>query len=234
MKRFSKFNRLRRRAFTLVELMTVIAIIGVIGAISFGVLAGGDSGYALNQGQRILGSLFENARNTAILKQTTAAVVINANPGDRENYLRQAGVVYSVGEGSSQRWVPAGGAVLLPRGVFYVPNGLTNGPPVEFRSDETVQAPDPADPTASRGTGPSAISFPLPGEPAEPFFMYSFSGNGRFLDGGAAKVVLMAGRRQAPEDPPAFENELNSTGFVVNRQGKVIYFNSPQELEKFE
>lgn len=138
-----------RRAFTLIELLAVIAIIGLLSAILAGLRPTSPVGLdgASTQAQ----SVFSLARAQAMLANNPdpdypdwklytprARVIILNDPEDEDNHLRRMGVI--VGgqladpkgalaiksekdlQESDLKWYAIGEGVLLPSGVYYVDN----------------------------------------------------------------------------------------------------------------
>ena len=113
-----------RRAFTLVELMIVIAVIGILTGSLVAVLRTGGKGPALQAAQATLSGLVSSARARAALDNNTATVIIWANSNDSSTYLRRAAIAVRVdtnNDGVPDSYNIQGGSLDLPRGVFFVP-----------------------------------------------------------------------------------------------------------------
>jgi prepilin-type N-terminal cleavage/methylation domain-containing protein len=118
---------LRRRAFSLVELLVVIGIIALIAG-GFGLALNDSGGNALASGQTTLAALVNTARAQAAVNQTNARVLIyGARPpaGDAEKFLRLLQVVREILPIGSNRWEPVGPPVSLPQGVYLVPTSTS-------------------------------------------------------------------------------------------------------------
>lgn len=113
-----------RRAFTLVELMIVIAVIGILTGSLVAVLRTGGKGPALQAAQATLSGLVSSARARAALDNNTATVIIWANSNDPSTYLRRAAIAVRVdtnNDGVPDSYNIQGGIQDLPRGIFFVP-----------------------------------------------------------------------------------------------------------------
>lgn len=121
-----------RRAFTLVELMIVIAVIGILTGSLVAVLRTGGKGPALQAAQATLSGLVSSARARAALDNNTATVIIWANSNDSSTYLRRAAIAVRVdtnNDGVVDDYAIQGGIQDLPRGIFFVPeNAVSNLP----------------------------------------------------------------------------------------------------------
>ncbi len=117
------------RAFTLIELIVVVAIIGFT-AIGFGLALKDTGGNSLATGQTLLSTMVSAARAQAAVHQTEARLLIYGTrppAGDPEKFLRLMQVVRAESPGSPRtNWLPASGVVSLPRGIYVVPTA-TNG-----------------------------------------------------------------------------------------------------------
>ena len=134
----------RRRGFTLLELLVVIAVIAIImGFIGLDLTGGGSAG--MGAAQRTFCSMLQQTRIQAIMNGAEARLLIYDEPDDEEKYHRFLRVVvwmnepykdhnsndqYDSGEtftdvdgsgGHSEAWIPKGDGVYLPDGVYVVP-----------------------------------------------------------------------------------------------------------------
>ena len=136
-----------RRAFTLVELMIVIAVIGILTGSLVAVLRTGGKGPALQAAQATLSGLVSSARARAALDNNTATVIIWANSNDSSTYLRRAAIAVRVdtnNDGVVDDYAIQGGIQDLPRGIFFVPENADSNLPamleplVDWRTPSTL------------------------------------------------------------------------------------------------
>lgn len=132
----------RKQGFTLVELLVVIGVIAlIVGGIGIALFRGGDRGVALQSGQSTVSALLTGARGQAILRQTNAMLVVDADP-DSDGFLRTFRIAVASPAGVN-RWDFVGQPASLPSGIFLVPR-TTTYPGVSF---------NPAYPATSLSTG---------------------------------------------------------------------------------
>ncbi len=124
----------RKHAFTLTELLVVVALIGILGAV-VGVGLTGSGGRALDIAQRQVISSLNIARMAAMkggylyAGQTgtpVAAFLINVE-SKSQGYLSEYGVVAGVRVSQDNyRWRAVGQPMTLPDGVYFVPSSSTS------------------------------------------------------------------------------------------------------------
>lgn len=180
-----------RRAFTLVEMLAVIAIIGILGAmIGVAFSGGGSSTAALGNAQRIVSGIFQAARSHAVMKGVETAVIIykeqegGGTKTDSEKYLRFFGIVYRDGA----TWRPLNRGTYLPKGVYFVPpDGSVFGN--IHSSDDSQQ-------------DISSLAFPLQVTGAEPnaWYAYRFDARGNLQDGSTYLLFAPATVSGAPNE----------------------------------
>lgn len=79
-------KRFLRQGFSLVELITVVAIVGIITALVVPAVNGFGRSTALNSGGNMVANLAGLARQTAMSKNTLAALVVVTNLGTEQDY----------------------------------------------------------------------------------------------------------------------------------------------------
>ena len=221
----SAFNlqpRRPRRAFTLIELMMVVGLIALLVA-ALGLSLGDTGGNSLASAQKVLGSLVGSARAQAAVNQTEARVLVyGARPpaGDSDKYLRLLQVFIASPEGSNT-WVPVGGPVYLPRGLYVVPAStaglLASGViwpanPAPLSTLGTATGPTQPVGTAFNGaTTVLYVQFNADGTitpPASPYFKFV-----------VATGALSSGSL------PAFNNPGAVRGVLIRPSGAVTFVN---------
>ncbi len=219
------------RAFTLIELLTVVGLIAVLVAIAGYALGGrGSDGAALASAQNTLQSLVAATRAQAALHQTTARLLVYAATppaGDGDKYLRYLQVVREEPFGSGT-WTAAGPATLLPAGVFLVPPSniqTTNG-----TSWNTSTTNGPISLFASR----SAVAMTVDGQPfggtsGRLAFYIEFTPEGRvgasFVSATSPPKLALATATPSLTAPPAFNNPAAVRGLLIRFGGAVTRVN---------
>lgn len=121
------FSRNRTlRGFTLIELLVVIGIIAVLAGGIGVALRDGNPDSAVRSAQGVVNSVLSSARGQAALKQGYAKIIVQADK-DKDNFLRLIRVVTSPDNLTSSTWTQVGPDVILPTGVYVVPNGTVAG-----------------------------------------------------------------------------------------------------------
>ena len=111
-----------KRAFTLLELLIVMAVMGLMmGLIGFTLLGGG--GEELGSAQREVLGLVQQARTRAALSGAETRLIINAVEEDLEKYHRYVELVVkdTCATTNESKWLVMGEGTTLPDGVFFVP-----------------------------------------------------------------------------------------------------------------
>ena len=218
-------SRQQSRAFTLVEMLVVIAIMSVLmtaGAIGLGNM----SGKGVTSGVAAAESLFDEARTIAISQRTHVRVLVanslTHNPAEnlRRLVVVSAEIVIdpiskSRSEKVPQTWILASRGVLLPDQVF-------------FSQDYSKE-------TQKTGTGSIKVDT-LTTDKASyqgTYFYYEFSPEGICTTPGAGFVIGAGARNvKTPTEKPRVTaaGKRDFGGFVVWRNGRTSLFRSPTQI----
>ena len=125
-------SRRHPAAFTLVEMMVVVAIIAIMLAMAGAFFRGGDGSRAIHAAVRELQTLVESARMRALSSGNQTAVLIYNKSEDTSRYLNFVMVVErrpqksestssTNDEDGKWEWVPVGNGSFLSKGAFYWP-----------------------------------------------------------------------------------------------------------------
>jgi prepilin-type N-terminal cleavage/methylation domain-containing protein len=125
-----------RTAFTLIELMVVVALIGILAAVIGFSLSGGSQAAALDNAQRNLLAMVQAAKANAVLEGAPARLIVYAdtNPIPASDVdtvvpkiLRYYGVIYSSTNAKGNiTWTAANEGAYLPSGIYFVPAQESN------------------------------------------------------------------------------------------------------------
>lgn len=106
-----------RRAFTLIEMLGVMALLGLVIALCLPAVPDMARSSALKSGGQLVAALAAQARQAAVSKNTLAALVVLTEAGTAQDYRALALVEYSEERG----WAQIGKWELLPKGVILDP-----------------------------------------------------------------------------------------------------------------
>ena len=213
--------------FSLVELLVVIGIIALLVS-ALGLALGDAGGSSLASAQNTLATLVGTARAQAAVNQTRARLyVYGQRPpgGDMEKFLRLL-QVYREEPADSGTYVPVGGAVYLPRGVYVVPpttSGFlvagitwpTNPAPI---SNFATPQPQPLTPAQPVGT-------PFGG--AVTAYYIQFAADGTISPALQPYVKLAVATATISDYLPKFNNTGAVRGLLVRPTGAVAFVNDP-------
>lgn len=185
-----------RRAFTLLELMVVIALMAILGA-GLGIVLTRGGGVPLQAAETTLARIFQAARAQAALQQTEARVIIADTPDDGDRHLRFAGIVYRDAD-DPNLWRAANSGVRLPDGIRFRPTDSDAG-------GGSMQIEFPLAQATSEGGGPR-------------WFYFAYDARGRMLTPGF--VALAQGRMEAGE---LIFADTPGGGFMAAATGALIF-----------
>ena len=225
-----------RSAFTLVEMLIIIAIISILmtlGAIGLG----GLGGKGVTSGVATAEALFDEARTTATGRNLRACVLIakelTNNPADdlRRMLVATETVdnegVPEAGPDEEPNWELSSRGTLLPDQVFFSEdlsrknhdNGSGDIPEISSSS------------LRSQGGGNLSTNSVYDGE----YYIYEFNAEGICATPGASFVIGNGSRRTsrpAKDDPPRVTASASRDfgGFVIWRNGRTSVFRSPDQI----
>lgn len=213
LRRISRF-----RGFSLIELLTVIAIISILMTVAAIGVGGAMGGKGVGSAVASVEAVFEEARSTAISRQTKTRVLVDvSDPKSRENYLRRVVMVYEEldenGAPIKDNWVLGGRAFYLPDHTFF---------------SRTFSVKD-----ISSGSGQldsmtlTNVSRAYQGE----YLYYEFNSEGISSNPGASFIVGTGARNIGEQKPiVTASSKRDFGGFVVRRNGRTSVFRSPEQM----
>lgn len=238
-KKNSLFPRLKR-AFTLIEILTVVAIIGLISLVIIGLQPNNPHGlddavrlasqqFKIAQAQAVLGHNPDRDPETNKRYNIRSAVLILNNEDDEERHLRYIVPVIGGTDDESQTdirdyyWyaVNGNGGITLPKGVYFVPPTESNIAhseisPIEGDTEVTI------DPTLE----PGGKRF---GSGKQKWYVYYFDSNGQTYMTKA--TFMVAEGLWTPGTGIRFDDDTAVVGFAVTRNGSVIFTRDADETD---
>lgn len=229
-----------KRAFTLIEILTVIAIIGVLASVIVGLRPGNPRG--LEDARRIASAEFRVAQARAALGANPdrdpdqnarynirSGILILDDPEDTERHLRFIQPIVGGTDSLSKTdlsdyyWYSAGDGTLLPQGVFFVApdeSGVSVRSviqPIEGSSRVTLD-PDLRSGGQRFGSG------------SKKWYLYLFDSNGQTYMSKA--VFMMAEGQMDPSKKSVdFGDDPFVAGFVVHRSGALSFTRDDEEAK---
>ncbi len=229
----------KRRAFTLIEILTVVAIIGMVAVVIVGLKPGNPRGlddackmagmeFRIAQAQAVRGTNPDRDPDTNKRYNIRSAVLILKDEDDAENHLRRIQTI--VGGTDDQEktdmrdyyWYAVGEPVMLPENIYFVEPNATD---VEVKStikpiegDEEITL----DPSTELG----GKKF---GSGEKRWYAYYFDTNGQTY---MTKATFMIAKGAfMPGSSVRFEKDTPAQGFVITRNGAIIYTRDSDEAE---
>lgn len=209
------------QAFTLVEMLVVIAIITILLTIGALGLKNLSKNSGVSAGLPLAEALFAEARAIAIGKGTKARVLIHANhdSGDelhRERYLNYMAIAFETLDADgvpTGTWEIASTGTKLPSGVYFMKDlSETNAPTLP------------------------EMTIMLPGRKSSRCFYYEFNAEGLISDPAPAanlvpRFVIQSGSLPPDATEPQVGTGKNMGGFVIWRSGRTSLFRHPEQIE---
>ena len=196
-------------AFTLIEILVVMAIIGIFLSMAALGWQGADEGVRLRAGERLAFGLMRTVRGQAVLQHTTARLIVHRDPSEPEKYLRFMGIIFRDPEDADGLWAVASEGVYLPKGVYF---------------HEVKSVPG----------GEMSVAFPKAETQAEVeegvnWLYYGYDGNG-LPENAGRKFVIGIGRFEGPGIPPVFDPDGPVSGFAISRSGSFLVARDPADF----
>jgi prepilin-type N-terminal cleavage/methylation domain-containing protein len=218
--------KVQSKAFTLIELLIVIAIIGILSVAIVTIKPG--EGIDITSAEHIASSMAKSARAEAILRNTqTRLIIYNQHPknnGELDKYLRYMGIVYLQEQNTNtnnaqQKWVAACNGIYLPNGVYFNDKISTKGGQLKINTPQTMKIPYPR-------------SNPVvPGEEGSvQWYYYTFAPTGFCSKNSGARFIVSTGNiKDAGSDIILNEEKLG--GFIIHKSGNITIAEDPNDLK---
>lgn len=243
-------SRTETRGFTLFELLTTMSVIVLMAGILYASIDLKSSSSSLDRGLEAVHSMVRVARSQAIVNGVSCRMIINFDNTDKDNFLRQIGIVIK-DDSAMGMWKAVDRGVMLPEGVYVVP-----------RSKATFAGSWPVNPDRKsvykkestdsvQGGAVFKYEYPLvasvPENAGVDWMAVQFAPNGRLevieYDGGGLPSLsnqIVVGRAQWVgsaltftdfEDLKGVRFKLNGASFSVKDASKLGYDPAPEEVE---
>lgn len=194
-------------AFTIMELLVVIAVMAILLGVSAMPIA------ELMRSRGVAGavdsasSLVTGARIEAMKNGRPVRVVIDTDPANKDTVFRRMGVVRRT-TNTATEWEFASRSMSLPTGVFYWKDYET-GAKGDMKIDFKKLKQD--------GTSGASVSY------------FEYDGRGQLADQGrmvfASGSINSAGQLEVPESRKA-----GRSGFILRKAGRVTHYRSADEI----
>lgn len=208
---FPSPNVRRRGAFSLTELLVVMAVIALMAGTGLTAFRGSPNN-DVKAASALIGSMAAEARNLAILKRTPTRVVVDtAYDGSQpDNYLRRVTVAYLNNSSGTPEWVQASRWQRLPGNAYF--NPTYSNPPGDDMS----------------------ISFGGQGAPATGYSYYEFSPNGLATQaaGGSKPAQALVSHGTVNGGTFVDRSDKGSLyGFALFRMGRPQFFQNVEDIK---
>lgn len=223
-----------KKAFTLVELLAVLAIMVVLGGI-IGVAIREPSGsQSLRAANSVMMSVFRNARTVAISNNARTRVIIHADNSEPEKFLRYVGIVYETEINGNTGWVAADKGIFLPEKIYYVPESNVPGISSGNSGRNKVKVKSKLVEETRLRDFPQTVIMP---ETGTRWFYYEFNDNGTIEPSQKnSSVVLTTGTTiyEGSSASVSFTaDEYTVEGFAIRPTGLTTRFMDFSDVENF-
>jgi len=215
-------SKTRKRGFTLVELIVVIAIISTLLAVGVGTIKNVAGSKGVSTGVSLAEGVFDHARNLAKANGSARVMIYcdegGSNKVQREKYLRLMAVSAlklqpktNPADPDEYEWTIVGGGVVLPSDTFFNAN-LCSG----------VQKENAVFPGSSK---------------TKSCYIYEFNSEGALVNPtGDAKFIIQSGKlipgQTVPREMPTRKRDVG--GFRIWSTGKTSVYRSPDQINDGE
>lgn len=244
-------SRAGSRAFTIIEMLAVVAIIAIfVGVIGLALTRSGD-GPGVHASQRTLSAVFSGARSQAAMRQHAVYILISADETDPDTYLREFRIAQSPGwllNGSGgivtdqygnniPRVRSVGDSNRLADGVYLIPS-QEDASRISPEARAMVDAYDQllselslnADQRKQRTSNATygEVYFDVT-QQRQPYLYYRIDERG-FVSGGGHRVVIAPAERG--QSSLHFTQPLQAVGLLVRPFGSVTLISDPRGFEE--